>query len=136
MDIRDEREIMSLTKEQILNSQDLTKEKIEVPEWGGVIFVRTMTGAERDSFEQGIVNDDRTANLSNIRAKLCALTVIDEEGKRIFTDDDVKGIGEKSSLVLDRVFQVAQKLNGISPADVEDLAKNSEETQGEDFVSD
>jgi len=136
MDIRDEREIMSLTKEQILNSQDLIKEKIEVPEWGGVIFVRTMTGAERDSFEQGIVNDDRTANLSNIRAKLCALTVIDEEGKRIFTDDDVKGIGEKSSLVLDRVFQVAQKLNGISPADVEDLAKNSEETQGEDFVSD
>jgi len=136
MDIRDEREIMSLTKEQILNSQDLTKEKIEVPEWGGVIFVRTMTGAERDSFEQGIVNDDRTANLSNIRAKLCALTVVDEEGKRIFTDDDVKGIGEKSSLVLDRVFQVAQKLNGISPTDVEDLAKNSEETQGEDFVSD
>ena len=136
MDIRDEREIMSLTKEQILNSQDLTKEKIEVPEWGGVIFVRTMTGAERDSFEQGIVNDDRTANLSNIRAKLCALTVVDEEGKRIFTDDDVKGIGEKSSLVLDRVFQVAQKLNGISSADVEDLAKNSEETQGEDFVSD
>jgi len=95
-----------------------------------------MTGAERDSFEQGIINEDKTANLSNIRAKLCALTIVDESGKRVFSDDDIDELSGKSSLVLDRIFQVAQKLNGISPADVEDMAKNSRETQSEDFISD
>ena len=127
---------MSLTRKQILEAKDLIKQKVEVPEWGGEVYVRMMTGSERDSFERGIINEDRTANLSNIRAKLCALTIVDESGNRIFTDEDVKEIGEKSALVLDRIFQVAQNLNGISPADVEDLAKNSEETQSEDSISD
>ena len=29
---------------------------VEVPEWGGCIYVRTLTGTERDAFESSVVN--------------------------------------------------------------------------------
>ena len=60
-----------------------------------------------------------------MRARLVGLTVIDETGQRLFTDDEVDLLGAKSGAALDRVFAVAQKLNGLSGADVEELSKNS-----------
>jgi hypothetical protein len=112
-----------LTRDAILGADDLPKEKVEVPEWGGEVYVRTMTGAERDAFEKqwagGKVPD-------NVRAGLVAKTVVDESGTRLFKDSDVTNLGAKSALVLDRLFDVAQKLNGLSKRDVEVLEKNSE----------
>ena len=124
-----------LTKEQILSSEDLTKEIVDVPEWGGEVYVRAMTGTERDAFEASIVKDGGT-NLANIRAKLCALCMVDEDGNRLFIDGDVLALGKKSALALDRVFNAAQKLNGIAKDDVKDMVKNSEEGQSEDSISD
>jgi hypothetical protein len=113
-------------REQILNAQDLKREKVSVPEWSGVkIFVRTMTGAERAIFEDELIADGKSANVKNMREKLCAVTVVDENGNKVFTEKaDVEKLGAKSSLVLDRIFQVAMRLNGISNAEVEELAKN------------
>ena len=68
---------------------------------------------------------DRKVDLTNMRARLVGLTVIAETGQRLFTDDEVDLLGAKSGAALDRVFAVAQKLNGLSGADVEELTKNS-----------
>ena len=68
---------------------------------------------------------DRKVDLTNMRARLVGLTVIDEGGQRLFTDDEVDLLGAKSGAALDRVFAIAQKLNGLSGADVEELTKNS-----------
>ena len=127
---------MELNREQILEADDLKTEEMEVPEWGGEIYIRTMTGTERDSFEQSILDSDRKANLKDIRAKLCSLTIVDAQGRRLFTNEDVQAIGGKSALVLDKIFAKSQALNGISQNDVEDLEKNSGETQSEDSTSD
>ena len=81
-----------LTREAILQAQDLPTEQVHVPEWGGDVLVRALTGAERDRFEQSIVEQrgkSTRMNLQNIRAKLVALTVVDEQGNRIFKDEDV-----------------------------------------------
>lgn len=111
-----------LTREQILTSQDLKKTRVPVPEWGGDVFVRMMTGTERDAFEEMIFK----ANGSNVgvRAKLAALTIIDENGQRLFTDEDVDTLGAKSAAALDRVFTEAQRLNGFTEQDIQDLEKN------------
>lgn len=117
-----------LTKATILAASDLKTEDVEVPEWGGTVRVRSFTGRERDAFEAGMVRGDgkdRKVDLTNMRARLVGLTVIDEAGQRIFTDEEVDLLGAKSGAALDRVFAVAQKLNGLSGADVEELAKNS-----------
>jgi hypothetical protein len=74
-------------------------------------------------------------NLKNIRAKLVALTVVDEEGNRIFSDSDASALGKKSAAALDRVFEVAQRLSGLRPEDVEELSKNFGSDQSEDSIS-
>lgn len=113
---------------RILASDDHKIEPVSVPEWptvDGRLFVRVMSGAERDAFEAAFVNNRNGAALINIRAKLAAKTLCTEDGARIFTDADAKELGQKSASALDRVFAAAQRLNGIGDSDVEALAKNS-----------
>ena len=116
------------SKSAILCANDLQIEDVDVPEWGGSVRVRSFTGRERDAFEASMVRGDgrdRKVDLTNMRARLVGLTVIDETGQRLFTDDEVDLLGAKSGAALDRVFAIAQKLNGLSGADVEELSKNS-----------
>ena len=117
-----------LSKTAILCANDLQIEDVDVPEWGGSVRVRSFTGRERDAFEASMVRGegkDRKVDLTNMRARLVGLTVIDEGGQRLFTDEEVDLLGSKSGAALDRVFAIAQKLNGLSGADVEELTKNS-----------
>ena len=44
-----------LNKAAILAAEDLKTETVAVPEWGGEVRVRTLTGTERDAFESGLV---------------------------------------------------------------------------------
>ena len=113
-----------LNRDTILKADDLPKELVEVPEWGGSVYVRTLRGNDRDSFEQSLVGKKQKMSLDNVRARFAVLTICDESGTRLFTDADAKALGDKSAAALDRVFAVAQRLNGFSQEDVEDLAKN------------
>ena len=117
----------ALTKDAILASKDFTLKEVEVPEWGGSIFIGTMTGKERDNLESAFVNakDGDNSNLLNLRAKIVAITACDPEGVRLFTLDDIEALGGKSSLVLDRLFTIAQQVNGMSGKDVEGIVGNS-----------
>lgn len=127
-----------LSREQILQAEDLVYEDVEVPEWGGTVRVRGLTGAERDQFEASIVSlNGRQSKVDtrNVRAKLAALTIIDEDGKRLFTDQDVQQLGLKSAAALDRVFDVAQRLSGLSDQDIEELAENLTGGQSDGFTS-
>jgi len=128
-----------LTKEQILEALDLQTEVVEVPEWGGDVLVKGLSGAERDTLESEIVTrkgKNTTVNLVNLRAKMVARSVVDPEThKRLFTDADVQALGKKSAIALQRVFDVAQRLAGMSSDDVEELTKNSESEPSDDSGS-
>lgn len=121
---------MRLTREQILQADDLPKQPVPVPEWGGEVYVRTLTGHERDAWEaECVLFDGRKATtnmdaLNRTRARLCARCICDETGKRLFTDEDIEALGAKSAAALDRVYEVAAKLNKVSKEDLEELAKN------------
>jgi len=128
-----------LSRDDILGAQDLPSEDVDVPEWGGCVRVRGLTGAERDAFEAEIVQmrgRDTHVNLRNVRAKLVARSIVDEDGKRIFGDADVHALGKKSAVALQRVFEVAQRLSGLTGEDMEELAKNSESAPPADLPSD
>ena len=127
-----------LTKEQIVAVNDITTETVSVPEWGGEVLVKVMSGTERDAFEGSIFEQkgkDIQRNLGNLRAKLVSKCLVDEKGNRLFTDKEVEIIGKKSAKVLDRIYEVCVKLNGIGPKDVEELTKNSEGELKEGFTS-
>lgn len=129
---------MYLTRDAILQATDLTFEDVAVPEWGGVVRVRGLTGTERDAFEASVVErqgKQSKLNMANIRARLVTLVVVDDDGKRLFSDADVAALGRKSGVALNRVFEVAQRLSGITEADMSELEKNSAGGQSEDSIS-
>jgi hypothetical protein len=107
-----------LTRDAILCAEDRKVEEVEVPEWGGSVKVATMTGAQRDLWEQSLVGKTGV-NIANIRARLVAACVVDDSGARLFTDEDAIALGAKSALALDRVAKVAQRLNGLGKEEVE-----------------
>lgn len=117
---------MTLTRDEILAVKDIRLEEVKVPEWGGSVFVKGMIGAERDKFETSLVEmrgKVQVANLNNARAKLAALTICDEKGTRLFTEQDVEALGAKSASALQRVFQVAKRLSGLTDEDLKELTQ-------------
>lgn len=129
-----------LDKAAILAQDDLKTEDIQIPEWGGAwVRVRTLNASERDHFEASTVQRNGkkvTTNLENIRARLCLLCLVGEDGERLFSEEDTFPLGGKSASALDRIFTVAQRLNGLRDEDVEELSKNSPAVQNGDSVTD
>ena len=113
-----------LTKKDILKAQDLKTEIVDVPEWGGKVKVRGLSASDRDCFENEMFEQSQSPGMKIVRASLCARCIVDEEDKRLFTDQDIKQLGTKSAVALNRVFKTAQKLSGLREEDVEELAKN------------
>src|SRR3990167_10565193 len=127
-----------LTRDDVLKSDDLEREEVPVSEWGGVLLVRAMNGAERDRLEMGMVkqNGDKVSvNLINLRAKIVAMSAIDENGKHIFSESDVAELAKKSGAALDRVVDVCRRLSGLSDKEVKALTSNLSLTQSEGLTS-
>lgn len=123
-----------LTKEAILAADDVQFEDVDVPEWGGKVRVRSLAGIERDALEASMIEGkgkNANVNLANLRAKLVARSIVDEDGKRVFEDQDIAALGRKSAAALNRVYEVAQRLSGITQEDVDELTKNSEAAPSE-----
>jgi hypothetical protein len=119
-----------LTREEILAKTTLRSELVSVPEWGGTVRVRELTGAERDEYEASLVKmqdggKKTHLTMDNARARLASLSIVDESGARVFTDDDIVRLGKLSASALDRVFDVAGRLSKITAEDFKELAGNS-----------
>lgn len=118
-----------LNRKQILEVNDLTSRTIPVPEWGGDVIIKMMTGTERDLFEDSLFEGrgkDRKSNYKNLRAKLLTMCLVGEDGKRLFSDKDIESLGGKSAKALDRLYSIAAELNGIGAKEEEELTKNLE----------
>lgn len=121
---------MSTLREQIKAAEDFqVSDPIPCPEWGKdcILHVRTISGAERDAFEESVLvkkGKKREVSLKDIRAKLVCLAACDSNGTPVFTPGDEKWLTDKSGKVLDRLFSEAQKINGITEEDVEELMGN------------
>ena len=128
-----------LSKAAILAAQDLSTEVVEVPEWGGSVMVRAMTGRQRDVFESVIYKvkgKDVQLNIANVRAELVSRTVVDEGGTLLFSPEDVAALGDKSAAALDRIYAVAQRLSGITKDDIAELTENFTDGQSGASTSD
>ena len=115
---------MSLSRNQILEANDLPKKEVKVPEWNGSVFIRTLTGEERDRFEADYAEMKEKKAIGNFRAKFLALAICDEEGKPLFTQEDVNSLGKKSARALQRLFNIATTMSGIGEKDLEEMVKN------------
>jgi hypothetical protein len=124
-----------LTKAQIFEVDDLPVEDLEVPEWGGVVRVRGLSGTERDRFEFRINQARKTPDEAIVRADLVGRCIIDEAGKRLFTDKEVGRLGAKSGVALDRVFDKARELSGMGDEAIEKATEDFGNAPNDDSVS-
>lgn len=116
----------------ILGLNDIVTETVTVPEWKCEVLVKSISAAERDEFEQQIVEMRQAGkkaqvsfNRTNIRARLVVKAVVNEQGERVFSDDQSDMLGHKNAAAIDRIYSVASRLAGISKEDEEALEKNS-----------
>lgn len=125
-----------LNKDQILKAKDLKTEEVSVPEWGGEVLVRGLTGQGRDSFEMKIGLARKSGKtIDDFRSSLVARCLVDEEGERLFTDKEVEQLGRKSGAALDRVANVIKELSGMNEGDTKEAAEDFGEAAGDDSPS-
>jgi hypothetical protein len=118
-----------LTRESILAAPDIETLEVDMPEWGGIVLIKPLSGAGRDAFEASVIeekNGKTVLKSQNFRARLVARCIVDEDGKRMFADEDITSLGRKSAKALSRLFDEVQKASGMTKEDVAELEGNSE----------
>lgn len=91
---------------------------------GRSLFVRVMSGRVREAYEN-TASREANEKANTIRARLVVATLCDADGKRVFRDVDVDEVAEFDWDELDRVFDVARDLNGLSAKAREEIRGNS-----------
>jgi hypothetical protein len=129
-------------REQDLDASAILKTKTKtfkinrhfIPEWDGHVYIKTLTGRERDAFEASLIKevprDDgegtkEIQTTENVRAKLLIWTLCDKDGKQLFSMEQADALGDLPANGLTRAYNLSSKVNAMSDADVKDLAKNS-----------
>jgi hypothetical protein len=119
---------MALTKDQILAADDMGLLKVEVPEWGGEVYIRVFMVGERDSYERMVQLSRLSAGGGvlpvNGRSELLWRVLCDEKGSLMFSVDDVEVLSKKSGAVMGRLFDMAMKHNYLREEDVQQLGKS------------
>ena len=121
-----------LTKDDFLKDE-LKTEKVELPEKDGFVFVTELCADARDEFDQYCFAQKKAKkDYVHVRAALVALSTVNEKGERLFSFEDIVDLGKKGSgLLLDKIFNVSNRLNKIFDSEAEEIAKNSETPQGD-----
>lgn len=116
----------------------LSKEKLEIVKVDlgkdEFVYVRQMTGRERDRFEQSLIKETKDSkgatisydrSLEDFRAKLAVVTLCDEAGKSLLDPEDYPVLSQNMSAArLEKIVNEAQRLNKITEEDKEALVKN------------
>ena len=113
---------MALTKEQIFAADDLKTKEVDVPEWGGKVKLRTMTGTERESYFRRLMKHRADEIPKDLFQTLVVICAVDDNGKQLFTMDDLPELAKKNGAVLDRLTKAAGDLNGLSDNSIDELS--------------
>jgi hypothetical protein len=134
------RELLKKAAEE--GAQKLPREVVQTPELAeyGVteITLQALTGKQRDAWESSLVvgkGKGRRISTNNVRARLVVTSAIEEDGTRAMKDDDAGWLGNLRVDVLNRLYEAAQRLSGVTDEDVEELGKSSGVEDGSDSSS-
>jgi hypothetical protein len=98
-------------------------EPVTLPEIG-TVFVKQLTAGEKDAWECTWTKTPSGENMVT-RAGIVIHACCDEQGVRIFDDDDVGMINEMSPAFVDPILKAFSKINILDDEDRAAIAKNS-----------
>ena len=79
-----------------------------MPEWGGYVIVRSLSGTDRDRLQ-------RQGGVWASRAGVAAASIVDAEGNLLFGEDDIEVLATRSGAALQRVLDAADRLSAMRP---------------------
>lgn len=122
---------MQLTKDQIFSAAlDPKLQPVEIPEWGGSVYIRPVTLAEQGKLADLGARFEKSSAADRI--KHCTLTLLqwtvcDEHGIQLFTAQDLVDLmskpGSPASAFL-RLQDAVLKFSGLTEESRKDLEKN------------
>lgn len=105
---------MGSWRDKLVTADDDRVEKVTIPEWDDVTFeVRPITVESRNRLLTELGSDDA------YYALVIACTFDPETGEPAFTTADVDTLKRQSPRPLDRILEVASRLNGLTDDAVE-----------------
>lgn len=112
---------MSL-KQAILSTA--TTKLVPVEAFGTTVYVKRLSVGEWAALERRLLALDKDAGSTEVAMHMVAATMCDESGERIFSDTELDKLADLPREDVLRVNAKAEELNRITPADVEQAAKN------------
>ena len=122
---------MSSLREAFLKPIERPSESISVPELGVNVTVQGMTARERSEYDAQFRLPSGKPNKKKQlqgRQLLLIACCVDENGEHLFTASDADQLGNLPASVVEPLVDAALRVSGMTAADVEDTAKNSDET--------
>ena len=110
-----------LSREAILQAK---RPLIEYPieEWGGFVYLTTLTAKDRDWWETVFVGVKMEADtIKGLRAKMVSKSVVDADYKPLLSEGE---INELDGVIVDRLFDACSALNKFTEEDVKEIEKN------------
>jgi len=129
-----------LTREEILAKENLKIEKVDL-EGDSYVYVREMTGRERENFEKSLTKVSQSPNgklmfkssLEDFRAKFVVNVLCDEEGNNLLKPEDYETLSKNmSARKLEIIASAALELNKMTVQSKEEIVKNLESGLGGD----
>jgi hypothetical protein len=118
-----------LSASEILSRDDRPVTEIPVPEWNGIVRTRPLTLVEQAEHSNVVHAPLKESETEHDRARTQILdylfrVLVNEDGRPLFTFDDLEKLQRQSGPVLQWLFEETLKANGIDREANEDAEKN------------
>lgn len=120
-----------LTKDEYFAAAGkLDRKRVDLPMLPGKhLFIRKITGRERDNFEQTNMDEREAGKGRNMRGRFVAMIACDANGSPLFpTAQDVHLLGDTNSELLDFIVDEGMAFCGMGKTAIEDAKKNLKAT--------
>lgn len=110
----------TLTLDQIRSAEDRKIKEYPVPDWGGVLRLRPMSGGQREAIMNEVLRrvqrhaGDVDAITEGLSARLIAMTIVDEDGAPLLTEEAAQELVDtKRGDVIAALVAECQAVNGM-----------------------
>ena len=111
---------------EILAKDDFTYAEIDVPEWGGTLRLRSLSGVQRTIITARAQKNKITAD--GLYEQMVIMAAVDEDGKPIFEErQHLEMLKMRNSSVTKRIGEKVMEISGFKPdaeSDTESAEKN------------
>jgi hypothetical protein len=99
---------------------------VEIAEWESIVRLRSLTAADREEIDDAIElkENGKEYDVRGRRVNYIIHSVVSESDAYIFTDDDSKWLQSQPEPIIAKLYDEIQKLNGVSPKELEKKEKN------------